>query len=457
MSTFSDALDRLQHYYNDGVYDVVDNPGGLDAGGHRINFLDVLRDVATVAAETRNGGTSSTSLLIANAVTKTFATQPGLGYQTGNYVRASSAANGANFMEGLVSAYSGSSLSIVVSKIGGAGTFADWVFAISGVAGVDFGIPVIPSGRLSYSNTSSLTTADLTGASCATLYYVDCGGGQIPIWDIASSSWKMRTFSGALSLALDSNAAHTLYHAADQVFDVYAYWDAALGSVRLGTSNVAFYNFSNRGTNIADVVQKNGIWVNTLNAYLRINNTGNVAATDYIQPGLNQATYLGSIGTVAAGQGEDSGARRLVFNAYNTKPRHAFTKFTGTAYLYTSATYRQVNANAAMQVEVLFGLNGVFADTEAVHFATCTVFPAIINTAIGLGSTTPVANTEIFGSYGRVADAGAWPAYFRWKGYPGLGRIVFKWLESGTASGTGAGFKPNDDNFRNGISVKAEI
>ncbi len=81
------------------------------------------------------GGTSTTSLLIASSVTKFFTTQAGLAYQVGNYVRASSAASGANFMEGTVSAYSGTSLSIDVTTIGGAGTFADWAFAIAGVPG----------------------------------------------------------------------------------------------------------------------------------------------------------------------------------------------------------------------------------------------------------------------------------------------------------------------------------
>lgn len=81
------------------------------------------------------GGSSTTSLLIANSTTKVFTTQAGLAYQVGNYVRASSAANGANFMEGLVSAYSGTSLSIAVSKIGGSGTFADWNFQTAGAPG----------------------------------------------------------------------------------------------------------------------------------------------------------------------------------------------------------------------------------------------------------------------------------------------------------------------------------
>ncbi|HEY1215343.1 MAG TPA: hypothetical protein VGE93_17060, partial [Bryobacteraceae bacterium] len=77
------------------------------------------------------GGTSSTSLLIQNGVTKTFTTQAGLAYQVGNYVRAASQANGTNFMEGLISGYSGTTLSINVMNIGGSGTFADWAFSIS--------------------------------------------------------------------------------------------------------------------------------------------------------------------------------------------------------------------------------------------------------------------------------------------------------------------------------------
>ena len=82
------------------------------------------------------GGTSATSLLIANSTTKTFTTQAGLAYQVGTYARASSAANGANFMEGLVSSYSATTLAIAVTKIGGSGTFADWGFSVSGAPGV---------------------------------------------------------------------------------------------------------------------------------------------------------------------------------------------------------------------------------------------------------------------------------------------------------------------------------
>jgi hypothetical protein len=50
-------------------------------------------------------------------------------------VRASSAANGSNFIEGLVSSYSGTNLAIAVKKIGGSGTLADWGFQIAGAPG----------------------------------------------------------------------------------------------------------------------------------------------------------------------------------------------------------------------------------------------------------------------------------------------------------------------------------
>lgn len=49
MSALTDALNRLQNFYNDGAYDVVDNPGGFDNNGHRINYINSLRDVATAA------------------------------------------------------------------------------------------------------------------------------------------------------------------------------------------------------------------------------------------------------------------------------------------------------------------------------------------------------------------------------------------------------------------------
>lgn len=78
--------------------------------------------------------TSTTSLLIGTG-SKAFTTQSGLAYSAGARVRASSAANGANYMEGLVTSYSGTTLTVNVTKVGGSGTLADWNINLAGDPG----------------------------------------------------------------------------------------------------------------------------------------------------------------------------------------------------------------------------------------------------------------------------------------------------------------------------------
>jgi hypothetical protein len=80
------------------------------------------------------GGTSATSILIATGPA-TFTTQGGLAYN-GARVRAASAANLNNWMEG-VAAYTGTSLAMTVDKIHGSGTHADWLLSIGGQPGLD--------------------------------------------------------------------------------------------------------------------------------------------------------------------------------------------------------------------------------------------------------------------------------------------------------------------------------
>jgi hypothetical protein len=80
------------------------------------------------------GGTSTTSLAIATG-SKSFTTQAGYAYQAGNYIRASSAADGTNYMEGTITSYTGTSLVLNVSKVGGSGTKTDWTFSLSGTPG----------------------------------------------------------------------------------------------------------------------------------------------------------------------------------------------------------------------------------------------------------------------------------------------------------------------------------
>jgi hypothetical protein len=78
--------------------------------------------------------TSGTSVLVSNGA-KTFVTQAGLAYSVGARARAASDGAPTNWMEGQVTAYSGTSLVINVDLTNGSGTFADWTINLAGVQG----------------------------------------------------------------------------------------------------------------------------------------------------------------------------------------------------------------------------------------------------------------------------------------------------------------------------------
>lgn len=79
--------------------------------------------------------TSVTSLSIATG-SKVFTTQSGKSFQTGEYIIAVSAANPTvNYMFGDVTSYSGTTLTLNSTIIGGSGTKTDWIISISGLQG----------------------------------------------------------------------------------------------------------------------------------------------------------------------------------------------------------------------------------------------------------------------------------------------------------------------------------
>lgn len=79
-------------------------------------------------------GTSTTSVAIGTG-SKGFTTQSGKFFDVGAEVKIVSDANAANYMHGNVTAYSGTSLTVNVTDIGGSGTKTDWTIMISGTRG----------------------------------------------------------------------------------------------------------------------------------------------------------------------------------------------------------------------------------------------------------------------------------------------------------------------------------
>lgn len=183
------------------------------------------------------GGSSTTSLLIANTVTKTFSTQAGLGYQVGTYMRASSFAGGANFMEGYCSSYAGTTLAIDVKVIGGSGTFADWGFAVAGVPG-SVGVSSIAAniGAFTLSNGLKNSTNDLQADPVFHRSYL-AGLGL-------STAGASATFGVAAGLAVDSTNAGfmSLVSAFTKTTSVWALGTAA-GSLDTGAiANSTWYH-----------------------------------------------------------------------------------------------------------------------------------------------------------------------------------------------------------------------
>lgn len=94
------------------------------------------------ASAARLTGTSASSVPIATG-SKVFTTQSGKDFNVGSNVKIVSGANPANYFFGDVTAYSGTTLTVNVTAIGGSGTFADWT--IQGRTGLQ-GIPAAGTG-----------------------------------------------------------------------------------------------------------------------------------------------------------------------------------------------------------------------------------------------------------------------------------------------------------------------
>jgi hypothetical protein len=107
------------------------------------------------------GLTSASSLAISSgAVTfTTNYTQAQSAFVAGTRVRASAASNTANFMEGTISNFSGTSLTISVDTTAGSGTFTSWNFSVAGLQGTQGAQGI----SLSVSQNSGSTVSRPTG------------------------------------------------------------------------------------------------------------------------------------------------------------------------------------------------------------------------------------------------------------------------------------------------------
>lgn len=247
-------------------------------------------------------------------------------------------------------------------------------------------------GRLTLTSGQPVTAADVTAAT--TLYYTPATSNQIALHD--GLGWKVHTFA-EFSLNVGALAAATVY-------DLFVYDQA--GTVTFDTP-VAWTNDTTRATALAF---QDGVAV---------------------KAGATTRRYVGTIRTVAAGQTEDSKARRFVWNEANAVPRRLWAKSAGgDDHSYTSLTPRLMNNNANYQIFFVVGRR------RHSTFAFCTANAG--NSSAGTYAFTYVGFNS---TSGQAANSVAPPMWFNTAGAfsgafsfatetPEAGLNYFAWLQS---------------------------
>jgi len=246
-----------------------------------------------------------------------------------------------------------------------------------------------PQGRLTLTSNTPVMTANTAGAT--TVYYAPYAGNAIPIYN--GTTTQVSTFS-QLSLALDSNAAHTGYQQSGKLFDLFVFLNS--GVVTLGTGP-AWTSTTARGTGAGttQVSLTNGIWTNTVSIALKIDTT---AATISVPAG--QATYVGTMYATANGQtsmtmapaAANGGAGSIlgVYNAYNRVPTSGVNQDNRSNWSYASAAWRAADNSALNSVTFVDGLaqsyiSALYSCQGLLSGSAANQFLAI---GVGLNSTT---------------------------------------------------------------------
>lgn len=279
---------------------------------------------------------------------------------------------------------------------------------------------ITPGHRLSLTTAVAVTTADVTGASAATVYWTPDKHNLTPIYN--GTAWICAAVSEK-SFALSAT-----YHTAGSNYDVWLDYNA--GTPRIGTG-AAWTN----DTTQADVVSRDatyGYRVNNGSVTFRFG-TG---AGDTVSKSAGTLLWLGTIRAAANGQAEDSLAKRFCWNVYNRRPRAMRVSEATASWNYTTATYRQANGAAGNQLDAVFGLA---EDEIEVNVHVTSVNSSLsITRYVGIGLDSTTANSaQFFTNEAEGQNAGNRTAETAvYKGFAAVGRHYYAWLELSSAVGT---------------------
>jgi hypothetical protein len=274
---------------------------------------------------------------------------------------------------------------------------AQWGTASGGGGGTISGTdPSTCQGRLTLESGVPVSTSDQTGKT--TIYWTPYKGSTIALY--SGSAWS------GLQVAETS---------------------LALGTLTSG-KNYDVFGYSNSGT---FTLELSAAWTSDTarNDALALQDGVRVKSADHTR------RYLGTFRTTSTTTTESSLAKRFLWNEYNQVPLPMKNvDETTDSWNYTTATYRQANANSANQLDYVTGDASTLVEAE-VYALVANTTAASVNAGVGVDSTSTNSAQRRGSNTPAVTNAVAYTGAL-YKGYPGLGRHFLAWLEYSTATGT---------------------
>lgn len=193
----------------------------------------IIAPTATII--TLVSGTSTTTLTPSLA-SKSFATQSGLSFTVGDRVRASSAASSAIFMEGLITAYSGTTLTMLPDVIGTASSASDWnIVQVTKLPhSASTLVSVIPYDQVQFSiatTISGMKTVLVTSPLLVDQFYTEYDD------DTNTSGFYFARFKNTIT-GLFSTYSDPAPYEGYGILSARAVIDSALGEINKNTSQV---------------------------------------------------------------------------------------------------------------------------------------------------------------------------------------------------------------------------
>ena len=209
---------------NGRTYTLADFEGTSYVDG----FPDALEDFVTQAGDIYND-TSSTSETIGTG-SKTFTVSSGKPYQEGTPLRIADAnAPETNFLDCVVTSYSGTSLTVNAFGFAGSGTYSSWTVNIGGAKTVDGTLAVSQGGTGATSASGARTNLNVYSKSEANSRFLDVSGeasdvtmnGNVTIGDSSADSLQVNATATIDELVYDNStsglSATTVQAAIDEV------------------------------------------------------------------------------------------------------------------------------------------------------------------------------------------------------------------------------------------------